>query len=528
MNQTLPEGWATTTLGDLSTYVTSGSRDWSKYYADHGALFVRTQDINQNTLAPTDNIARVALPQRVEGKRTLIAQGDLLITITGANVGKCALVDIPIPEAYVSQSVALVRLANGFSGRFIQRQLTSPSSGDDRTLLQQSAYGVGRPVLNLDNVRELPICLAPLNEQTCIIAAINDLLSSVNSARDHLSRVPVILKRFRQAVLAAACSGGLTEDWRKSHQDTESARSLLDRILAERLARFKEEPKAVPRGKHPDQNDLKERQLDAGSLPDVPDSWTWVTWDDLTDWITYGFTRPMPHLPNGVPIVTAKNVLDARVDFSSADFTSKRAFAELSDKDRPLRGEILLTKDGSIGRAAIVDTDEPFCINQSVAVLRFGGLTAHVPYLLRVIQSPFTQGLIREGAGGTAIPHISITTFGTFAVPLPPLEEQIEIARIVDGLFRLAEGIEVGLAKARARADRLIQAILAEAFRGELVPTEAELARREGREYEPASVLLDRIRQQRERHAKEMRNAKHQPRRSKARVKTRKEQAAKC
>jgi type I restriction enzyme, S subunit len=49
-NSGLPEGWALTSLGDLSTYVTSGSRDWSKYYADHGALFIRTQDINENVL----------------------------------------------------------------------------------------------------------------------------------------------------------------------------------------------------------------------------------------------------------------------------------------------------------------------------------------------------------------------------------------------------------------------------------------------------------------------------------------------
>jgi type I restriction enzyme S subunit len=190
------------------------------------------------------------------------------------------------------------------------------------------------------------------------------------------------------------------------------------------------------------------------------------------------------------------------LEFASVDFTSRGAFAELSDKDRPVRGEILLTKDGSIGRAAIVDTDKPFCINQSVAVLRFGGFTAHAPYLLRVIQSPFTQRLIREGAGGTAIPHISITTFGTFAVPLPPLEEQIEIALRVDGLFGLAQRIETHLARVSIGANRLPQSILAKAFRGELVPTEAELARREGREYEPAAVLLERIKKEREKETK--------------------------
>jgi type I restriction enzyme S subunit len=239
-------------------------------------------------------------------------------------------------------------------------------------------------------------------------------------------------------------------------------------------------------------------QLDTTGLPELPEHWEWAVWDDLVDWITYGFTRPMPHVPDGVPIVTAKNVLDGKIDFSRVDRTSEPAFEDLSDKDRPRKGEILLTKDGTVGRAAIVRTDTPFCINQSVAVLRFGGPTAHVPYLLRIVQAEFTQKLIEDGAKGTAMRHISITTFGKFPLPLPPLLEQQEIVRRVEALFKLADAIEKRVEAATDRAEKLKQSILAKAFRGELVVTEAELARREGRDYEPASALLARIRTGRE------------------------------
>src|SRR6185437_2512384 len=81
-------------------------------------------------------------------------------------------------------------------------------------------------------------------------------------------------------------------------------------------------------------------------------------------------------------------------------------------------------------------------------------------------------------------------------LPVPPTEEQREIVRRVEDLFKLADAIEKRVAAASVRADRLTQAILAKAFRGELVATEAELARREGREYEPASVLLERIKKE--------------------------------
>ena len=82
-------------------------------------------------------------------------------------------------------------------------------------------------------------------------------------------------------------------------------------------------------------------------------------------------------------------------------------------------------------------------------------------------------------------------------VPVPPPAEQQEIVRRVEALFSLASTIEHRFTAATLHTDKLTQSILAKAFRGELVPTEAELARREGREYEPASVLLERIKKER-------------------------------
>jgi type I restriction enzyme S subunit len=82
-------------------------------------------------------------------------------------------------------------------------------------------------------------------------------------------------------------------------------------------------------------------------------------------------------------------------------------------------------------------------------------------------------------------------------VPSPPLTAQQEIVRRIEILFRVADTIEKRVAPAMSQGEKLTQAILAKAFRGELVPTEAELARREGRSYEPASALLDHIRAER-------------------------------
>ncbi|WP_440947492.1 restriction endonuclease subunit S [Methanosarcina sp. T3] len=82
-------------------------------------------------------------------------------------------------------------------------------------------------------------------------------------------------------------------------------------------------------------------------------------------------------------------------------------------------------------------------------------------------------------------------------IPLPPLPEQQEIVRRVDALFAFADSIEAKVAASREKTEKLRQSILAKAFSGELVETEAEIARREGSDYETAEVLLERIKEER-------------------------------
>ena len=93
---------------------------------------------------------------------------------------------------------------------------------------------------------------------------------------------------------------------------------------------------------------------------------------------------------------------------------------------------------------------------------------------------------------------MNVRDIKSFPTPRPPLAEQQEIVRRVERLFAFAEQIEARLTQAQTHVDQLTHALLAQAFRGELVPTEADLARREGRDYEPASVLLGRIRHERQ------------------------------
>ncbi len=334
------------------------------------------------------------------------------------------------------------------------------------------------PKINQEALSVIQVPVPPLAEQRRIVAKVEELTARSRAARVALDEMPTLLEQFRQSVLASAFRGDLTADWRAKNPTAEPATVLLDRIRNERRKQWE--------AKYPKKTYTEPDPVDDSDLPELPEGWCWASWNELAEWITYGFTRPMPHVEAGPRIITAKNVQDGEITFGGAHRTTTAAFAELSDKDRPKSGDILITKDGTIGRAAIVQDGEPFCINQSVAVVWMRGCQANRNYLLRAIQAPFTQSRIAEAAQGMAIQHLSITDFGRFPFPLAPLAEQDAVVERLNASLTTIGRSRAWCQDTQADLDQLDQSILAKAFRGELVPQDPA--------DEPASVLLERIR----------------------------------
>ena len=172
----------------------------------------------------------------------------------------------------------------------------------------------------------------------------------------------------------------------------------------------------------------------------------------------------MPHVDDGIPIITAKGVANRRIDFDRAHLTTKTAYEKLSEKDRPRSGDILVTKDGTIGRAAVVDTRRDFCINQSVAVIWLRSCPMERKFMLTVIESELTQKPIWAKARGVAIQHLSITDFARMPLPIPPLVEQTRIVADVERRLSIVEELEATVSASLQRAIRLRQSVLCKAF----------------------------------------------------------------
>ena len=146
--------------------------------------------------------------------------------------------------------------------------------------------------------------------------------------------------------------------------------------------------------------------------------------------ITYGFTNPMPDAEEGPWKVTAKDVVNGKVNYDTARKTTVQAYEELTAKSKPAVGDVLLTKDGTLGRCAVVE-EEGICVNQSVAVLKCNKRILP-KFLAILLQMPEYQREMLKNAGGGTIKHIYITKVVDMLIMVPTISQQLEFLSFVE------------------------------------------------------------------------------------------------
>lgn len=299
--------------------------------------------------------------------------------------------------------------------------------------------GTTRLKLTQGSLNRIPVVLPPFEEQQRIVAKLKSVLDKVSTCKERLERIPNILKRFRQSVLAAACSGRLTANWRE------------------------------------------ERQLD--------DEWPLHKLSDVGQ-VSGGITKNAKRELMGlqVPYLRVANVYENRL--SLTDIFKIGVTEQELERCLLKEGDLLFVEgNGSldqIGRVALWDGSISRCVHQNHLIKYRVGTTLLPKYALfqMMAQSGRSQ-LIEKATSSAGLHTLSISKISGVSLPIASLEEQQEIVRRVESLFALADQLEARYKKGKAYVDKLTQSILAKAFRGELVPQDPN--------DEPAEKLLARI-----------------------------------
>lgn len=285
--------------------------------------------------------------------------------------------------------------------------------------LEDTISGSAQPQITGKGLSEVRLPLPALAEQKAIADKLDTLLAQVENTKARLERIPQILKRFRQSVLAAAVSGRLTEEWREQNgvSDTD-----WDALTVGDVA-------TVATGKTPSRKEPK-------------------YWEDGdTPWLTSASTG-------------------AIYTDSAEQFVTKSAVDECSLKVFP-PGTLLLAMYGEgKTRGQVTELRLSATCNQACAAVTADEQKILRSYLkLRLLEN---YEETRKAAAGGAQPNLNLNKVRTIGISVPDKEEQTEIVRRVDQLFAHADRIEQQVNNALARVNNLTQSILAKAFRGEL------------------------------------------------------------
>lgn len=457
----LPKGWVEAPLEDLCLSVSDGDHQ-APAKAASGIPFITISSIGNGkiNLADVSRFVPATYQQSLDQNRKP-KKGDILLSVAGS-IGRAAIVDDP--NFVFQRHIALIR-ANGVTDRkYIYYFLLNP---DTQHQLQDSATGTAQKTLPLTKLRSVGTPLPPLAEQKRIVAKLDALGVRSARARKELERIDALVARYKQAVLSKAFSGDLTKDWRKQCHDGTPIEPLNSKLPDDREGIFQQTTRR-----------------------DLPSNWRSLKLGQLGKVLGGGTpNKTEPSYWGGpIPWVTPK---DMKVDqiASSIETITEAGLKESSAKLVPEESLLFVVRGMILAHSFPVAINKrTVTVNQDMKALT--PLTNLLPeYLLFGLKSLKDIVVQLAGSATHGTKRLESGVILNIAIPVAPSTEQREIVRRIESAFDKIDRLAGEAKRALALVGRLDEAVLAKAFRGELVPQDPN--------DEPASVLLERIRAER-------------------------------
>ena len=513
-----PSSWRNAEVCEVGTIITGNtplkkdSRNYGNYIP-----FIKPPQLLDTVVEQGENYLSASGAE----KGRIAPPFSILVSCIG-NLGKTGINRIPIA---FNQQINAIAPYCGIEPLFLFYQT---QSGLFRQQLEEFSSATTIPIINKGNFERLILQIAPLNEQRRIVAKIEELFSELDKGIESLKAARAKLNTYRQAVLKHAFEGKLTAQWREENKDKlETPEQLLARIKQEREARYEQqlqEWKAAVKkwerggksGKRPARSRMPKpvsmmAEEEIAHLESLPSGWLWLTAESVGI-VQLGRQRSPKNRSKDYPTkyIRAANITEQGLDLDDVldmDFLPHELSAYRLEK-----GDLVLSEaSGSaaqVGKPAIWDNQIPNCCFQNTVIRHQPYCRDYAVYLLWLYRFFYVSGKFAQVAGGVGINHLSAFKFAQIALPLCSLAEQQEIVRLLEERFAAIEWQEREINSALNQAEMLRQSILKKAFTGQLVPQDPR--------DEPASVLLDRIKAEREKAAQNNHSKKAKKRKTTA------------
>jgi len=314
------------------------------------------------------------------------------------------------------------------------------------------------PSVRKSDIEQIAIPVPSIAEQHQIVAEIEKQFTRLDAGVAALRRVQANLKRYRAAVLKAACEGRLVpteaELAKAEGRSYETGEQLLARILADRRKNWH------GRGKY-----KEPAAPDTADPPPLPEGWALASIDALAKLENGDRSKNYPSrtafVSEGIPFINAGHLVRGCVLLDEMNYISEEHYGLLR-AGKTVRGDILFCLRGSLGKVAVVGVDRAAIASSLVIVRPCQGV--NTSYLQCYLSSWWTQQMIAKYDNGSAQPNLAAGDLARFAVPLPPFTEQVRIVADVDRRLSVIEELEGAVSANLQRATRLRRSILQRAF----------------------------------------------------------------
>jgi type I restriction enzyme S subunit len=481
----LPKGWRRVAIKDMADSIQYGHTA-SAVARKNGPRFLRITDIQDGRVdwneVPSCDIPEADIP------KYRLSSGDLVFARTGATTGKSFLLG-ECPEAVFASYLIRVRVTGDVDSRYLSAFFQSP---DYWRQIESGKRGIGQPNVNGQVLGDVQFPLPPLPEQRRIVAEIEKQFTRLDAGVAALRRVQANLKRYRAAVLKAACEGRLVPTEAELHRqrvgrvpspgvgslkakgktastetistDTpfETGEALLARILTERRKNWQ------GRGQYKEPS-----RPDPASLQEIPDGWTWASVEQLLrEPLCNGVSVKGSDNPPGVPALRLSAMSSAGFDYSDARYLP---LVESEVDDLWIQeGDFFMSRgNGSlhlVGRGTCAQKPtKPTIFPDTMIRLRLADDLQRSGWIRAIWPSHIVRSQIEARVKTTAgIYKIAQPQVEGMIIPLPPLPEQLRIVAEVERRLSVVEELESVVTANLQRARRLQQSILYKAFTGEL------------------------------------------------------------
>ncbi|MBP5996711.1 MAG: restriction endonuclease subunit S [Azonexus sp.] len=444
-------GWQTIRFCDLGRVFNGNSiseADKKKHFAGQvdGLPYIATKDVGFDHCINYESGVRIPEAKQTDFK--LAPANTVLVCAEGGSAGrKIAHSDAPI---FFGNKLFAISPNHPHSSRFVfYFCLSDVFSKQFRAAMAGLIGGV-----SINKFKELTIQLPAASEQHRIVAILDEAFDGIATAKANADKNLQSARALFDRVLDTAILGGLQSE----AQGGSPVKALLreiDRLRAD----------AIEQGRA---KRLKADEIEVPSVgrTAIPDRWQWVQLERLTTGVSDGVHKKPNYVDSGVPFVTVKNLTAGPgISFDDLNYVTRADHEEFIRRTHPERGDILITKDGTIGVVRLIDTDIEFSIFVSVALIKpvMRELGPYLTYALRAfcVQSQ----IVPQGA---ALKHLYLVDLRRLVVPLPPLAEQARIVSKLDDLAAEVERLESIYQQKLTALDDLKKSLLHQAFSGAL------------------------------------------------------------